>query len=320
MITPFVASLSLVSLVAAQIPSVRPKYPPGCYGATFPDHQRCNELGWDLGPNAVDPCAPEGPYPIVGQQVYIQDPLNFCMNLPDPNSQVLKNVFYDLGRLPTIVSGEGYLQSYCVGSYLTPGALPMPPNAIRAAHVVRNVHPNGKRYIEISGYMDCDALRINCTGSAPGAYDDGGQYDTVEFRKCGKSPYSGVDASRHPTFPHYNHQAGNGLFCMRICEPGMEMEDPCNVKLDTAGCQVTMGIRFRDGFSYTDRLTGESRTFDVTLPPLTRTTSVVGSAGPTTVGSPAAASSSSSPGSKSDASSLKVTEWIVSLLASLALF
>jgi hypothetical protein len=102
------------------------------------------------------------------------------------------------------------LQSFCVGNYLTPGALPMPAGGVTAAHVVRNVHPNGKRYIEISGYMNCDALKVNCTSSIPGEYNDGGQYDAVSFRQCGKSPYSGVDASKHPGFIDYNHQAGNG--------------------------------------------------------------------------------------------------------------
>jgi hypothetical protein len=131
------------------------------------------ERDWNLGPDAVDPCAPLDPSPVSGQQVYIQDPLNFCMILPDPNSPTLKRWYYDQGRLPTIVAGEGYVQSFCTGDYMTPGAMRMPLGSIRSAHVIRAIHPNGKRYIEISGTMDCDYLNINCTASAPGAYDDG---------------------------------------------------------------------------------------------------------------------------------------------------
>ncbi len=98
-----------------------------------------------------------------------------------------------------------------MGDYKTPGALSLPAGGIRAAHVIKGVHPNGKRYMEISGYLDCDVLKINCTASAPGAYDDGGQYDSVSYRNCGKEPYSGVDANKHPTFKDYNEQAGNGI-------------------------------------------------------------------------------------------------------------
>jgi hypothetical protein len=44
----------------------------------------------------------------VGQQVYIEDPLNFCILLPDPNSAVLKREFYSKGKFPTAVSAEAY--------------------------------------------------------------------------------------------------------------------------------------------------------------------------------------------------------------------
>jgi hypothetical protein len=51
----------------------------------------------------------------------------------------------------------------------------------------------------------------------------------------------------------YNMQAGNGIFCMRVCEAGpsggMQLEDPCNVKMDTQGCFATMNNpSFEPGF------------------------------------------------------------------------
>lgn len=103
--------------------------------------------------------------------MYIQDAVNFCLLLPDPNSPTLKNIVYSQGRLPTILDGEGYAQAYCMGDHFTPGAFPMPKGGIRSAHVIKGVSKSGKRYIEISGTMDCGALGINCTASAPGAYD-----------------------------------------------------------------------------------------------------------------------------------------------------
>jgi hypothetical protein len=132
------------------------------------------------------------------------------MILPDPNNPKLKRWFYDQGQLPNIVQGEGYVQAFCTGDYMTPGAMRLPVGGIRSAHVVKAVHTNGKRYIEISGTMDCAALNINCTESSPGAYDDGGQYDNVPVRNCGKEPFSGVDASKHPGYVDYVEQAGNG--------------------------------------------------------------------------------------------------------------
>lgn len=201
----------LACTAMAQVPSIRPQYPPGCEGPTFPDAQECLAKGWDLG-SKQDQCAPVGPYPVVGQQVYIQDPLNFCINLPDPNSALLKREVYSKGRLPTFVQGEGFVQSFCTGEYSSPGALKLPFGGVRSAHVVKGIYKNGKRYMEISGYLDCEVLGMNCTGSGPGVYDDGGQYDAVSFRQCGKAPYSGVDASKHPGFLDYTQQAGNGIF------------------------------------------------------------------------------------------------------------
>jgi len=254
------AVLSLITRAMAQ----NVVYPPGCVEPALPDAEECLRTGWDLG-DSVDPCAPEGPYPVEGQQVYIEDAVNFCIALPNPNSPTLQALVYDAGNLPKIVQGEGYIQAFCMGDYLPPGALPLNAGGVRSAHVNFGVI-NDKRYVEISGYLDCGALNINCTQSYPGAYDDGGQYDAVSHRQCGKSPYSGTDASRHPGMPEYNEQAGNGLYCMRVCEPGQQREDPCNVKDDTLGCVATMGVVFREGFSTTYQ-DGRVVTHDVQLPP-----------------------------------------------------
>jgi hypothetical protein len=56
---------------------------------------------------------------------------------------------------------------------------------------------------------------------------------------------------------------------MRVCEKGLESEDPCNVKNDTGGCVKTMGVKFREGFSYVDLLNG---TTGPTGPPTATTT------------------------------------------------
>ncbi|KAJ3410221.1 hypothetical protein HDV05_004016 [Chytridiales sp. JEL 0842] len=260
-----------------------------------PDAALCERLNWDLGPDARDPNAPPGPYPIRGKQVYIQDPLNFCLMLPSKTDETLKRLFYDQGKFPTIVSGEGYAHSFCMGSYLTPGSTPIAPGGITAAHVKKNFTQSGKRYWEITGRLDCDVLQIDCVGSGVGAYDDGGQYDTVPYRNCGKEPYSGVDASRHPGLTYYNEQAGNGLFCMRVCEGGDQLGDPCNVKNDTAGCFATMGMVDRDGFTYLDVDTGESRTFSVSLPPRTVRSTTTTAAGGAATGSVTATSGAVAP-------------------------
>ncbi|KAJ3368937.1 hypothetical protein HDU91_000198, partial [Kappamyces sp. JEL0680] len=92
----------------------------GCLSATYPNQTECEVKKWFLGHGARDPCAPYGPYPVSGQQVYIQDQYNFCIGLPDPASPVLQNEYYKRGHLPTIVQGEGNMQVYCVGEYLPP--------------------------------------------------------------------------------------------------------------------------------------------------------------------------------------------------------
>jgi hypothetical protein len=175
---------------------------------TFPDDKVCRAKNWDLG-DQIDPCAPDGPYPVKGQQVYIKDPRNFCINLPNPNSPALKSRYYDNGKLPTIVAAEGYVQSFCMGEYISPGALRLPKSSILSAHVIKN-EKNGIKYFQISGKMDCSILNINCNSSLPEAYDDGGQYDSVSYRQCGKEPYSGVDNFKHPGYIDYVEQAGNG--------------------------------------------------------------------------------------------------------------
>ena len=52
-------------------------------------------------------------------------------------------MFYNQGKYPTIVSGEGYVKAFCIGEYLTPGALYMNADAIKSAHVVQS-SKNGK--------------------------------------------------------------------------------------------------------------------------------------------------------------------------------
>ena len=37
-----------------------------------------------------------------------------------------------------MVAGEGYVRAFCVGEYLTPGALWMNANAIKSAHVLQS--------------------------------------------------------------------------------------------------------------------------------------------------------------------------------------
>ncbi|KAJ3212771.1 hypothetical protein HDU82_006403 [Entophlyctis luteolus] len=219
--------------------------------------------------------------------VYIKDEVNFCINLPNPNSTVLKNNYYLKGLLPTIVQAEGYVQSYCYGSYLPNASLPLPEGAIRSAHVLKNTTVSGLGYYQVHGVMDCDILQINCTQSYPGAYDDGGQYDDGAYSSCGKEPYSGVDTSTNgnPGFPHYVEQvcfirvfpvfpdvvkAGDSTFCMRVCESTAQGKGlPCDLTQDTAGCIKFMGVSFTDGFTYTDASTGAVSSTQVSLASLT---------------------------------------------------
>ncbi|ORY50792.1 hypothetical protein BCR33DRAFT_712774 [Rhizoclosmatium globosum] len=217
--------------------------PPGCVGS-YPDIPKCRANNWFI-PDA-DPCYPVTSVPMPGQQVYIRDEKNFCINLPNPNSIVMQNNYYNNGLKPTIVQAEGYVQSFCVGDYLPPGAMRMSSSAILSAHVVKY-----DNYIQIHGKMDCGALGINCQQSSPGAYDDG--------EHCGKEPYSGVDSSANgnPGFENYVEMAGDGLYCMRVCAPGtMVVGGVCDVTHDTEGCVSFMKVDFVDGFSFTDLSTG----------------------------------------------------------------
>jgi hypothetical protein len=110
------AAVFLASSASAQA-----RYPPGCTEATFPNNEECIAKNWYLGPDARDPCAAIGPYPVSGEQVYLEDATNFCLLLPNPDSPHLKSMVYGGGLLPTILQGEGYARAFCMGSYMTPG-------------------------------------------------------------------------------------------------------------------------------------------------------------------------------------------------------
>ncbi|KAI9353564.1 hypothetical protein BDR26DRAFT_848806 [Obelidium mucronatum] len=240
--------LALVLAIIFQFPAITSAYPDSAY---------CESKNWDLGENSD----PSPGLKLDGQQVYIKDQFNFCINLPDPYSPFLQERF---GGRPTIVQAEGYVRAFCVGANVPDGAVKMPEGAIISAHVVKNFGTDKKRYMQIWGKMNCNALNINCQQSYEGAYDDGGQYDSVPYRNCGKEPYSGVhaylqgngDSKEGARFDKYVEQAGDGVFCMRVCEGGMEESDPCNAKYDTKGCKFTMGISdyslMKDGYSFTD--------------------------------------------------------------------
>ncbi|KAJ3017739.1 UNVERIFIED_CONTAM: hypothetical protein HDU68_011501 [Siphonaria sp. JEL0065] len=207
-----------------------------------PNDPVCSGDNWDRG-DEVDPLAPPGPYPVAGQQVYIKD--------------TLKQLYYSKGLKPTVVQAEGYVRSFCVGQS-TPGSLPMPAGAITSAHVIKNYTKEGSFFMQITGHMNCDILNINCQG------DNGGQYDSVPYRNCGKEPYSGVNTGLNPTFENYVEQAGDGIFCMRTCQVKQLTKyhvskgqgDPCNVKNDTAGCEATMGFNSKPGFTFLDVVSG----------------------------------------------------------------
>ncbi|KAJ3405325.1 hypothetical protein HDU80_001556 [Chytriomyces hyalinus] len=278
------------SLVRAQFDPngpTQPGLPQGCVGS-FPNLTQCTISNYYLG-DMVDRCAPPLPHPVPGQQVYIKDPTNFCINLPNPDSIFLINNFYSWNKLPTIVQAEGFVQSYCMGSYLPPGSKPLPQFGIRSAHVLKNFTVPGQNYYQIHGFLDCDVLGVNCTQSAPGVYDDGGQYDDGPFINCGKEPYSGVDNSTlaNPGMQHYVEMAGNGLFCMRVCEPGNLMAGrPCDLTQDTAGCEKFMKVQFTEGFTFEDLTTGAKSTATVSLPPRkTSTTTTTAGAAATGSGS-----------------------------------
>ncbi|ORY50791.1 hypothetical protein BCR33DRAFT_495239 [Rhizoclosmatium globosum] len=211
-----------------------------------------------------------------------------------------------------------------MGDYLPPGSLKLPAGGIRSAHVVKYAN-----YIQIHGRLDCAALNINCTMSAPGAYDDGGQYDDGAFKNCGKEPYSGVDSSDNGNagMQHYVEMAGNGLYCMRVCAPGtMVQGGVCDVTQDTAGCIAFMGVQFtqEESFTYTDTLTGVTTTASVKLPPMktsttttttTTTTTVAVATGATTANGAIATGTSSTGGNKaSDVSALVPSTGVLGLL------
>ncbi|KAJ3092701.1 hypothetical protein HK100_006881 [Physocladia obscura] len=280
--------------VAAQItsnPCLTQLGLPECCVGSYPNITLCVADNWYLG-NLTDKCIPSNLTDgvVSGQQVYIKDELNFCINLPNPDSLYLQQKYYSVGLYPSIVDAEGYVQSYCMGSYLPPGSLAMPQFGIRSAHVLKNFTVTGQNYFQIHGTMDCDLLKINCTASYPGAYDDGGQYDNGPFVSCGKEPYSGVDSttSGNSGFDGYVEMAGDSEFCMRVCEPGnREVGRPCDVTQDTAGCYKFMNVTFYDlSWSYTDASSpGNVTTVSVSLPPLPSPTAVAGTAVVTGTGS-----------------------------------
>ncbi|KAJ3011771.1 UNVERIFIED_CONTAM: hypothetical protein HDU68_001532 [Siphonaria sp. JEL0065] len=251
--------LASVAVVNAQFDPKGPtqtgpygKLPKGCLGS-YPNIGLCIANGFYLGANAVDFCAPPKPWPVPGQLVYIKNEQNFCINLPDPDSIYLQNNYYKVGKYPSIVEAEGYVRSFCLGDYLPPGSLKLPKVGIKAAHVLKNSTDAKNPYMQVHGYLDCDVLKINCTQSFPGAFDNAGQYDNVGYAYCGKEPYSGVDLSAGSGHVDYVEQAGDGLFCMRTCAAHTGSgESNCPVTKDTVGCVGTMGVTFKDGWSYTE--------------------------------------------------------------------
>ncbi|ORY50788.1 hypothetical protein BCR33DRAFT_712771 [Rhizoclosmatium globosum] len=279
--------LSLVVLASAALAQYTPGgptqagLPAGCVGS-YPDIPRCQANNWYI-PDA-DPCYPLTTVPMPGAGVSRCD--EFLHQLPNPNSIVMQNNYYNQSKLPTIVQAEGYVQSFCMGDYLPPGSLPLAKYGVRSAAVIKSFVP-GSSYFQIAGTLDCARLGINCTMSAPGAYDDGGQYDNGGYAHCGKEPYSGVDSSAkgNAGFVNYVEMAGNGLFCMRVCEAGtMVAGGVCDVTRDTAGCAAVMGVSSfgNDGeFSYYDQQTGAKTTTTISLPPKTTTTTAAATASST---------------------------------------
>ncbi|KAJ3342238.1 hypothetical protein HDU83_006199 [Entophlyctis luteolus] len=284
--------LLLVSATAAAA-LTQPGLPEGCLGSVQ-DYSKCVADNWFI--STSDPCYPLDGVPRPGQQVYIRDEFNFCIGLPDPDSLYLQENYYNVSALPTILNAEGYIRSFCVGDYLPPKSKAMPAGGIVSAHVIL-----ADDYYQVSGLMDCHALNINCDPLPGGGYNDGGQYDN--------EPYSGVDESSggNPGFSQWLQQAGEGIFCMRVCKKSTA----CPFTDDTKGCYYTMNITSIDqGFSLHDIRTngtgvletGEpgatwsSRTTTTTL-----TTAAVTTANATT-GQTAAAKTTSSSGGRVEAS------------------
>ncbi|KAI8618053.1 hypothetical protein BC830DRAFT_32307 [Chytriomyces sp. MP71] len=228
----------------------------------------CSGNNWDRGADAVDPDAPPKPWPAAGQIVYIQDPNNYCLNMPNPKDPYLIETYWSKGMNPSFVQAEGHVQAFCVGD-LTTGGIPFPPGAVKNLHIRKNQNLNGKAYHQITGKVDCDIMNMTCT-TVNG--DDGGQYDSVPYRNCGKEPYSGVDLTKNPGFTDYV-EIGN--FCMRTCVAGQVDGDPCTAKGDTLGCgTLTQGTdEYGEGFTMID---GDSAPVSFTpktgtSPPKTRT-------------------------------------------------
>ncbi|KAJ1560354.1 hypothetical protein HK405_007403 [Cladochytrium tenue] len=264
--------------------------PDGCV-SSYPDPRICQGTFHNSG---TDPCKPLDQYldngVLTNQKVYIKDPENFCLLLPNNQSKYLQNWYYGgngNNKPPSIVEAEGFVQSYCTGSYMPSASRALPFAGVRGAHVVQNFTTAGARFIQISGTLDCGVLDINCQQSSPGAYDDGGQYDTSTFAQCGKEPYSGPDPSSpnsltpFSTFNQYVMKAGDGIYCMRICEgpdssynlgdpegANARTNAPCDSSQDTKGCEF-WGANTNDGFDYTDVVGGTFTSFSVSLPPAT---------------------------------------------------
>ncbi|TPX74651.1 hypothetical protein CcCBS67573_g04069 [Chytriomyces confervae] len=285
------AFLAVLQLVRAQFSPggpTQPGLPEGCLGS-FPNTAVCAAANWNIPNN--DPCRPSQ-IPLPGQQVYIKDAVNFCINMPDPQSIFLQQQHYSANKLPTFVQGEGYVRARCMGDYLPTGALRITPGAIRSAHVKKYAN-----YVQISGVIDCETMGINCTQSRPGVYDDGGQYDNVAYTSCGKEPYSGVDATQHPGFVNYVEIGGNSVFCMRVCAEGTQAAGGvCDVRNDTAGCEGFMGVVFNEpdgAFVYEDVVAGTTQTFSVSLPPVKAKTTTTTTTTTTTAAATTAAAASS---------------------------
>ncbi|KAJ3112223.1 hypothetical protein HK100_002420, partial [Physocladia obscura] len=182
--------------------------------------------------------------------------------------------YYSKDKLPGIADAEGLgLQSFCVGSFLPPGALPMPANAITSAHVVKDFSDASDQYYEVTGSMDCEAAGIDCT-------QDGGQYDNMP---CGSAPNSGVDASAiaGTDLISYVMMAGDGTYCIRVCSGGLAQGDSCNAHADTRGCAFIMpDFNPGPGFSFEDRTAGtpSSASYATTDSPSTASSVVPSSA------------------------------------------
>ncbi|KAJ3117262.1 hypothetical protein HK100_000861 [Physocladia obscura] len=285
----------LAAAVLAQVtsnPCVTQTGLPTCCVGSYPNLTACTVDNYYI--STADPCIPLNyttGTAVVGQRVYIQDEL--------------QNNYYLKGLYPTIVQAEGYVQSYCYGSYLPEGSLALPWGGVRSAQVIKNYTVTGSEYYQIAGSLDCDLLKINCTMSAPNAYDDGGQCkfddidrslglqtliffsdDNVAYSSCGKEPYSGVDpTSKGNGLTNYVEQAGDYEFCMRTCEAGTAGSGGvCDVTQDTAGCYKFMGVNFNliTGFSYIDASNPTvTSTVSVSLPATTKTATGTANAGVT---------------------------------------